>query len=240
MEKSAVVLNQTRYIVQVVGMERDSIDITFRYTICKSNIVCKACTVEFFFPSILHHYNNRCDRNAIVNSDIMKYDEEEMFAQLAEVSASMFNRHINSSKGYKNVLGAIYTDIGRVVDHHYRGLALQVFDNMLRSLNGWKWLASHIDHSIVLSIHSQDYDTKIVSGKLWIICSNGNIDGGIFHHDRSTGDSKICLLQSLRRGLNILGEWLLVDDPSRLKILETLSEKFQEAENQLMTLCFPG
>ena len=149
MEKSAVVLNQTKYIVQVVGMERKSIDITFHYTICKSNIVCKACAAESFFPSILHHYDNRCDRNVIANSDMFKYDEKEMFTQLAEVSASMFNRYINSSKGYKNVLGAIYTDIERVIDHHYRGLALQVFDNMFRSLNGWKWLASHIDHSIV-------------------------------------------------------------------------------------------
>ena len=239
MEKSAVVLNQTKYIVQVVGMERESIDITFHYTICKSNIVCEACAVEFFFPSILHHYDNRCDRNAIANSDIFKYDEKEMFTQLAEVSAYMFDRYINSSKGYKNVLGAIYTDIERVIDHHYRGLALQVFDNMFRSLNGWKWLASHIDHSIVLSIHSQDSDTKIVNGKLWIICSNGNVDGGIFHYDGSTDDSKICQLNSLRRRLNILGEWLLVDDPSRLKLLETLSEKFTDAENQLMTLCFP-
>ena len=90
-----------------------------------------------------------------------------------------------------------------------------------------------------LLIHSQDSDTKIVSGKLWIICSNGNTDGGIFHYDGSTDDSKICQLHSLRKGLNILGEWLLEDDPSRLKLLEMLSEKFQDAENQLTTLCFP-
>lgn len=157
-------MNQESYFVKTLSFvsENNSVDIIFRYEVYESKIKSKTCAVKFIFLSLAERFEGICEENENEISKPFKYSEKEMFEKLAELNAHMFSKF-----DYEHAVATIYSDIKHVVDHHYRGLAIQEVDNMISDIDGWKRLAKHVELNIVL----------ISKGKLWIVCLNGVIFG---------------------------------------------------------------